>query len=183
MCLENNLDMNTAHSLPPGAWKAKHNMARIFINTWENKLTPLWQSITNGKKFDSDVWWEFVESKELWDMAWNKLQSLTDYSLHLFAYSEFPEEGDRVYLSSSTQVFALVPMKHAAIPIGDKGAVEAIFGEGEGWKRYACQQFLKTVLMYIFAGVYQGDFFIDFTSHEGMTKINFDALRSDKANA
>lgn len=175
--------MSTTQALPPGAWKAKHNMARIFINTWEDKLTPLWQSITNNKTFNSDVWREFVESKELWDMAWNKLQTLTDYTLNLFAHCELPEEGDRVHVYDSTQIYVLVPVKHAGIPLGDKGAVEAIFGESEGWKRYACQQFLKTVLMYIFAGVYQGNFFIDFMSHECMTKATFDSFRSTKTSA
>ena len=157
-------------------WKAKHDMAKLFINTWADKFNPIWQKTIEGKDFNPEVWLQFVENKEIWDIAYSKLLQLSDETLRLFAYCELPDEGNIVYVKESrAYTYNLMPMQNAGIELKGRGAVEAI--EDEGWKKYACQQFLKTVFMYIFSSIYPVEIYIEFQSHESFENEFFQKFR------
>jgi hypothetical protein len=150
--------------LPGAAWKNKHAFARLFYSTFSEPMMHLWVKVSAGRELRPSVWTEFVESPELWKMVWDRFITMSHITVDNCAHSELSEDGMDV-LTQERETYFLVPLSHVAYKSGNPLSDT----ETQRVSHYACQQLLKTMLMYFFADVYGKEFTVKFTSHENMT--------------
>jgi len=149
------------------AWKLKHSDARIFYETYQDKIMDLWQRIKGDKELRPSLWLKFVDSEELWNMAFKKLVILSRDFLDIAAFSEDPSDG----ISLNTiegEIYRLLPTESALLDFNALGSANLLFDVMFKTPHYACQQFLKTVLIYVFADVYPKKFYVEYKTHEVM---------------
>ena len=149
-----------------GYWKQKHAFARVFYALFKVQMMALWEKINGGKELRPSVWTDFVESSELWQMMYGKFVTMSCVTSEMCLAAELAEDGMEA-LTQERETYFLVPIGHAAIAIPNGKSVLLTL-EGESKRRCACQQLLKTVLMYFFADLYKRKFTVHFTSHETM---------------
>ena len=147
-------------------WKAKHAFARAFYAAFKGQMMVLWKKINKDKILRPSVWTDFVESPKLWKIAYDKLMTMSYVTIDMCAFAELAVDGMDA-LTQERETYSLVPLMQAMVPVsGGESILQTV--EVEGKRRYACQQLLKTVLIYFFADVYRNKFTVFFTSHEHM---------------
>lgn len=150
------------------SWKAKHAFARAFYANLHVSMVDLWNRINGEKDLRPSVWTDFVEHPDLWKMVYDKLTTMSHITINMCANFEAPEDGMEAIALEDREVYFLVPLLHASVPVPkESGILETLMGDGE--KYLACQQLLKTMLMYFFADVYGKEFLVCFKTHEDMT--------------
>lgn len=155
-------------------WKAKHAFARAFYYIFKVSMMDLWEKLLGNKPLRPSTWTDFVESPELWKMVYDKLMTMSYVTIDMCAFSELANDGMDA-LTQERETYFLVPLMQAMVPVPEGESVLQTL-EVEGKKRYACQQLLKTILIYFFADVYQKKFTVLFTSHEHM-EVDRDTIK------
>ncbi len=145
---------------PHGTWKVKHTFVRLFYHVRRPDKLKIWEKISAGRELRPSVWTEFVESQELWGFCYDILATMSHITINNCAQTELVDDGmDAVTEDSET--YFLVPLMHALFPpVADKADPE------KTKYNYACQQFMKSVLIYAFADIYKKKFKVFFTSHD-----------------
>lgn len=142
------------------SWKVKHADARLFYSVQKETFMELWQNTKGDRLLTPGVWAEFVDSQSLWDITISKLKTLSQNFWSIAAFSEDPMEGDMAYAGNES--YRLMPFKSATVPFSQIGTGASTHDLMHGTPHYACQQFLKTVLLYMFADIYQKEFAVNF---------------------
>ena len=139
-------------------FKAKHSFARAFYACQLQELViRIWNEVSGGEPIRPSSWHKLVEHPELWKATWNKFATLSSHSVSLFE-GELPDDGVEA-VTDDAEIYFLVPLNCARIPVGEGGVLEAVANEGP--RVYACQQLLKIILTYAFAHIYQGEFTVN----------------------
>ena len=142
------------------SWKVKHADARAFYSVNKERLMEIWRDTQGEKLLTPGIWAEFVDSQSLWDITISKMKTLSQNFWSIASFSEDPMEGDMAYAGNES--YRLMPFKSATIPFSKIGTGASIYDIMHGTPHYACQQFLKTVLLYMFADVYPNEFAVNF---------------------
>lgn len=153
-------------------WKMKHYDAQNFYTTNKEELFKIWEKVKGDKEFGFEVWRNFVESKELWGLVFKKVSSLSSHFMTTVAQSELPHEGIEAVCNKG--IFPLLPVVSSQVPF--KGTSMASIFDMVFGPHYVTQQFIKTILIYMFADVSEIDFSVHFETHDFPHPINMETI-------
>ena len=149
-----------------GRWKVKHSYAHLFKDTFKTPLREIWVRVSSGRSLNPIVWKEFIESAELWQFFFDKIDELREDTLRDFLCTESPNEGLEIR-TEVEEAYSVAPLTNALIPIGfDTEMIDS--NDKNAHRHFFCKQFVKTVLIYFFAEVYDKNYFVIFDSHESL---------------
>jgi hypothetical protein len=160
-----------------GDWKTKHAMARAFYDGHRAEIKAIWDAISPGSGLNKGTWAAFIEDPGLWNVFWQDIQRFSEAMLADCSFAEPLDDGS-VALTQANISYFLVPMR-APLFAGVQDPLN-LLTRGDPKElalRSACQNFMKTALMYMLVDIYLRKVSVRFYSHESML---FDKGQADK---
>ena len=97
-------------TLEPNQWH-KHNYIKTFFRLNLKKLEAVYRKLNGSLRLDAEKWHRYVNSKELFDLIYPLICTVTDFTLDAVAYSE-PIEwlGDEIR-TGKCEVYHAIPFE------------------------------------------------------------------------
>lgn len=130
----------------------KHNCIKIFFLSQLNVFLELYQKLNGSKKVSAKNWYRFVNSRELFDIIYPKVGTLSPLTQDAIAHSEPIEDlGSEIY-TEKHEIFV-------ALPVVEHDDLREINLE-RGVQQHATRCFIVGLSHLLFKQLYKGVFII-----------------------